>query len=132
MYFRTGDRVRALEDGQLAFVARADRQVKVRGYRVELEEVEAALLSLASVEEAAAFTVPDAEGSLAIRAAVVATSGEGSAEREILTGLRRILPPQAVPERIHAVEAMPRTPTGKVDSKALAAWLTQENAAHGR
>jgi amino acid adenylation domain-containing protein len=131
VYFRTGDRVRVLEDGQLAFVARADRQVKVRGYRVELEEVEAALLSLASVEEAAAFTVPDAEGSLAIRAAVVA-SGEGSAESEILAGLRRILPPQAVPERIHAVDAMPRTPTGKIDGKALAARLAQEDAEHGR
>jgi amino acid adenylation domain-containing protein len=131
VYFRTGDRVRALEDGQLAFVTRADRQVKVRGYRVELEEVEAALLSLASVEEAAAFTVPDAEGSLAIRAAVVA-SGEGSDEREILAGLRRILPPQAVPEKIHAVDAMPRTPTGKVDGNALAARLTQEETPHGR
>ena len=76
VYFRTGDRVRVLDDGKLAFVARADRQIKVRGYRVELEEVEAALLSLAAVEEAAAFTVPDGEGSSAIRAAVV-VGGDG-------------------------------------------------------
>ena len=130
VYFRTGDRVRELEDGQLAFVTRADRQIKVRGYRVELEEVEAALLSLASVDEAAAFAVPDAEGSLAIRAAVVA-SGEGSTERAILAGLRRILPPQAIPEKIHAVDELPRTPTGKVDGKALAARLTQEKTPHG-
>jgi amino acid adenylation domain-containing protein len=125
VYFRTGDRVRVLADGQLAFVTRTDRQVKVRGYRVELEEVEAALLSLAAVDEAAAFTVPDAEGSLAIRAAVVA-SGAGAGERDILAGLRRLLPPQAIPEKIHAVDEMPRTPTGKVDGKALAARLTQE------
>jgi amino acid adenylation domain-containing protein len=131
VYFRTGDRVRVLEDGQLAFVTRADRQIKVRGYRVELEEVEAALLSLASVDEAAAFAVPDAEGSLAIQAAVVA-SGEGAGERDILAGLRRILPPQAIPEKIHAVDEMPRTPTGKVDAKVLAARLTQEQTQHGR
>ncbi len=71
VYFRTGDRVRVLDDGNLTFVARADRQVKVRGHRVELEEVETALLSLDPVEEAAVFTVPDGEGSSAIRAAVV-------------------------------------------------------------
>ncbi len=75
VYFRTGDRVRVLDDGNLTFVARADRQVKVRGHRVELEEVETALLSLDPVEEAAAFTVPDGEGSSAIRAAVVVGTG---------------------------------------------------------
>lgn len=131
VYFRTGDRVRSLDDGQLAFVARADRQVKVRGHRVELEEVEAALLSLASVEEAAAFTVPDAEGSSAIRAAVVA-GGDASSERDIVAGLRKILPPQAIPERIYHVESMPRTPTGKVDGKALQARLIEEDGRNGQ
>jgi amino acid adenylation domain-containing protein len=118
VYFRTGDRARVLADGNLAFVARADRQVKVRGHRVELEEVEAALLSLASVEEAAVFTVPDGEGSQALRAAVVA-GADAPAERDVLADLRRILPPYALPSHIAFVETMPRTPTGKVDVKAL-------------
>ena len=67
-WFRTGDRVRALDDGNLTFVARADFQVKVRGHRVELEEVEAALLSLEGVEEAAVLAVADGEGSSALEA----------------------------------------------------------------
>jgi amino acid adenylation domain-containing protein len=125
-YFRTGDRVREIDDGNLAFVARADRQVKVRGYRVELEEVESALLSLPEVEEAAAFTVDDGEGSLSIRAAVVnGDAPEDRAERRILEGLSRLLPPQALPERIHLVPSMPRTPTGKIDGKALKKKLTE-------
>jgi amino acid adenylation domain-containing protein len=130
-YFRTGDRVRRLEDGNLAFVARDDRQVKVRGYRVELEEVETALLSLAAVEEAAVFTVPDAEGSSAIRAAVVV--GDANAdERTLLASLRRVLPPHAVPEQLAVLETLPRTPTGKVDGNALRARvsLRDDTSAH--
>ncbi len=119
IYFRTGDRARVLADGSLAFVARADRQVKVRGHRVELEEVEAALLSLASVEEAAVFTVPDAEGSSALRAVVTVGADAPPAEREMMAGLRRILPSYALPSQITLVDAMPRTPTGKVDVRAL-------------
>jgi acyl-coenzyme A synthetase/AMP-(fatty) acid ligase len=118
VYFRTGDRARVLADGNLAFVAREDRQVKVRGHRVELEEVEAALLSLTSVEEAAVFIVPDGEGSSALRAAVVA-GAEAPSDRDILADLRRILPPYALPSAITFVESMPRTPTGKVDVKVL-------------
>ena len=131
-YFRTGDRVRQLDDGNLAFVARADRQVKVRGYRVELEEVESALLSLPEVEEAAAFTVDNGEGSLSIRAAVVdGGTQDDPAGRSILEALSRLLPPQALPEKIHRVPSMPRTPTGKVDGKALKKQLTEAEVRHG-
>jgi acyl-coenzyme A synthetase/AMP-(fatty) acid ligase len=123
IYFRTGDRVRALEDGTLAFVARGDRQVKVRGYRVELEEVETALLSLPEVEEAAVLTVPDGEGSASIRAAVVASGTPGATPRDIVAGVRRILPPHAVPAAVSVLPALPRTPTGKVDGRALRAQM---------
>jgi acyl-coenzyme A synthetase/AMP-(fatty) acid ligase len=126
VYFRTGDRVRRLEDGNLAFVARDDRQVKVRGYRVELEEVETALLSLAPIEEASVFTVPDGEGSSAIRAAVVAGDGEAD-ERTLLASLKRVLPPHAVPERIAVLGTLPRTPTGKVDGNALRARFSDRD-----
>jgi amino acid adenylation domain-containing protein len=120
VFFRSGDRARRLPDGNLAFVARADRQVKVRGHRVELEEVETALLSLGSVEEAAVYTVPDGEGSSSLRAAVVVGNDTTVTEREILNELRQTLPPQALPSAIALVSAMPRTPTGKVDARALA------------
>jgi acyl-coenzyme A synthetase/AMP-(fatty) acid ligase len=131
VYFRTGDRVRALEDGTLTFVARADRQVKVRGHRVELEEVEAALLSLAPVEEAAVFTVPDGEGSSAIRAAVVVGAGDPPAPREIRADLGKVLPPYAVPVEVAVLDSFPRTPTNKVDRNALRARLTEEEGRDG-
>ena len=125
VFFRTGDRVRAREDGNLTFVARTDLQVKVRGYRVELEEVESALLSLDAVEEAAAFAVPDGEGSSAIRAAVV-VGGDGSpGQREILAGLAKILPLHAVPAEVVILCSLPRTPTGKTDRNALRTQLTK-------
>jgi acyl-coenzyme A synthetase/AMP-(fatty) acid ligase len=131
VYFRTGDRVRVLEDGNLTFVTRADRQVKVRGHRVELEEVETALLSLDPVEEAAVFTVPDGEGSSAVRAAVVAGIGNRSTERELLVGLKKILPLQSVPTEITFLESLPRTPTGKIDRNALRDNLTNEEGRDG-
>ena len=129
VYFRTGDRVRTLDDGNLTFVARADLQVKVRGFRVELEEVETALLSLEAVEAAAAFAVADGEGSSALGAAVVidpglSSAGDAAREKEILDGLKRILPVHAVPAQIAVLGSLPRTPTGKVDRKALQARWT--------
>jgi amino acid adenylation domain-containing protein len=131
LYFKTGDRARVLPGGNLAFVARADRQVKVRGHRVELEEVETALLSLASVEEAVVFTVPDGEGSSALRAAVVVGAGAPPNEREILGDLRRTLPAYALPSAISFVASMPRTPTGKVDVKVLAGQAAERVAHDG-
>jgi amino acid adenylation domain-containing protein len=125
LYFRTGDRARRLPDGNLVFGARADRQVKVRGHRVELDEVEGALASLASVEEAAVFTVPDGEGSSALHAAVVGPAADTLTERALLAELRNLLPPYALPSQITFLATMPRTPTGKVDVRALVAGEAQ-------
>ena len=122
-WFRTGDRVRRLPDGNLTFVARADFQVKVRGHRVELEEVETALLSLDPVEEAAVVAVEDGEGSSALHAAVVLDSA-AAAPAELRAGLREILPAYSVPAEISTLGSLPRTPTGKIDRKALRSTLT--------
>lgn len=124
VWFRTGDRVRRLPGGDLAFVTRSDLQVKVRGHRVELEEVEAALLGLAAVEQAAAFTVADPDGGATLRAAVVLAAGSPATPREIEAGLRRVLPPHAVPAGIAVLDGLPRTPTGKVDRNALSGDAT--------
>jgi amino acid adenylation domain-containing protein len=126
VYFRTGDRVKLLDSGDLTFVARADFQVKVRGHRVELEEVETALLSLEPVEEAAVFAVADGEGSRALRAVVVTAAADDARANELRAGLSKILPAHAVPAGITTMGALPRTPTGKVDRAALQARL-----AHG-
>ncbi|MGB5160072.1 MAG: amino acid adenylation domain-containing protein [Thermoanaerobaculia bacterium] len=119
VYYRTGDRSRVRSDGNLAFVARSDLQVKVRGHRVELEEIEAALLSLAAVEEAAVFTVPESEGSSAIQAVVVAAKSAEWSRQEALSSLKELLPPYCLPASISQVDSLPRTPTGKVDRNAL-------------
>ena len=100
--------------------------MKIRGHRVELDEVEGALVSLARVDEAAAYTVPDGEGSSALRAAVVAADSDTAPnERDLLAELRDMLPPYALPSRISFVASMPRTPTGKVDVRALIARETE-------
>ena len=78
-----------------------------------------------AVEEAAVFTVPDGEGSSALHAAVVAGRAGIPTERELLAELRNILPPHALPSQIRFVAAMPRTPTGKVDVRALVARQTR-------
>ena len=132
IYFRTGDRVRVLEDGNLTFVTRADRQVKVRGHRIELEEIETALLSLDPVEEAAVFTVPDGEGSSAVRAAVVVGSRRSVVRNgRFWPGLRKILPAHSVPAEITVLESLPRTPTGKVNRNALRDHLAEKEGRMG-
>jgi amino acid adenylation domain-containing protein len=123
VYFRTGDRVRTLDDGNLTFVARADFQVKIRGHRVELEEVENALLAVEQVEEAAALAVPDGEGSLALHAAVV-TARPAPSGQQILAQLGPLLPAYAIPAGLSVLASLPRTPTGKVDRKALESQAT--------
>ena len=121
IFFRTGDQVRQLADGNLTFVARADHQVKIRGHRVELGEVETALLAVDAVEEAVAFTMPNNEGSSDLWAAVVVSPAAECTLRDLQRHLAVTLPRQAVPTEIQVLDALPRTPTGKVDRKALVA-----------
>lgn len=124
-WFCTGDRVRTLADGNLTFAGRADFQVKVRGHRVELEEVEGALLSLDHVHEAATFAVPDDEGSSSIYAAAVVDPAAGIGPRDLAKELRKQVPPYAVPVVIEILESLPRTPTGKIDRKKLKTAMTE-------
>jgi amino acid adenylation domain-containing protein len=129
-WFCTGDRVRILEDGNLAFSGRADLQVKVRGHRVELEEVENALIGLEHVHEAAVFAIPDDEGSSVIHAAVVIDPGAAVSQKELAWALRKALPPYAVPVVIDIVRKLPRTPTGKVDREQLVAESAKGEGDH--
>ena len=108
--YRTGDLARWRPDGALEFLGRLDHQVKVRGFRVEPEEVEAALAACPGVEEAA---VVARDGALV--AYVVATD-TGSLRASVAARL----PSWLVPSAFVAVDALPRTPSGKVDRRALA------------
>ena len=118
-YYRTGDIVRRREDGLMDFVGRSDRQVKVRGYRVELDEVERALVAHPQVNECAAIVVSGAQETNEICVAFLSDPGAAPTDREVLKHLRSLLPTYALPTRIVALDGFPRTGSGKVDRNAL-------------
>ncbi len=119
VFYRTGDLVQRQPDGMYQFLGRKDRQVKTRGYRVELDEVEAALLSHEQVEETAVFPVPDADGSQQIWAAVIVKNGTRIAASDLLKHAAGQLPRYAVPSNIDFLDDFPRTSSGKIDRRTL-------------
>ncbi len=121
VFYRTGDLVRDRGDGNLLFLGRKDRLVKVRGYRVELDEVEAVLSSLPDVAEAAAVDVRDADGHVTIVAAVLLREGAEVDAATLRRGAARRLSVYAVPSRIEVRASLPRTGSGKIDRKAVKA-----------
>jgi amino acid adenylation domain-containing protein len=118
-FYRTGDRVRSLPDGNLRYLGRRDRQVKIRGYRVELDEIEMALLSHAEVREAAVHTVPDGRGSFELSGTVILRPGATLTERHLKQHMAQRLPSHARPVAIAIVSELPRTATGKIHRSAL-------------
>jgi amino acid adenylation domain-containing protein len=118
--YRTGDLVRWRPDGQLEFLRREDLQVKVRGFRVEVGEVEVALAGHPGVREVAVVAPADRNGDRRMVAFVVADSGTG--EGELRSHLAAKLPPYMVPSAFALVERLPVTPNGKVDRVALDDW----------
>jgi acyl-coenzyme A synthetase/AMP-(fatty) acid ligase len=116
--YRTGDLVRELPDGTLEFVGRADEQVKVRGYRVELGEVAVALRRLNGISDAAVVLLDEISGRLG--AAVVREDGCTRTDTEITTELERSLPAYMVPPVLELVSELPVSVTsGKVERQAL-------------
>lgn len=113
--YRTGDLVRRRADGRLVYLGRADDQVKVRGYRVEIAEVEAALAAATGVTAAAVLPVQGPTGTQL--AGFVAGAGVDTARVRAEIGAR--LPAYLVPARITAVESMPLTSNGKLDGERL-------------
>ncbi|MGI5372898.1 amino acid adenylation domain-containing protein [Streptomyces sp. CA-251387] len=115
-WYRSGDRVRRTGDGALEFLGRLDDQVKVRGHRVELGEVEAALLTHPDFARAAVLLV---DGRLVAYVEPRPGSDEPDA-REVRAFLSRTLPPYMLPGRIRSMSAIPLTGTGKIDRTLLA------------
>lgn len=116
--YRTGDLGRFRTDGELVFAGRADTQVKVRGVRVELGEIDAVMARHPDVQGAAAIA-RRIQGQLRLEAHVVPRPN--FREDDLRAWLRRRLPEQMVPSRICLVDRIPLTGNGKVDRAALAA-----------
>ncbi|UVS82803.1 amino acid adenylation domain-containing protein (plasmid) [Burkholderia glumae] len=118
--YRTGDRVCWNERGELIYLGRLDFQVKVRGHRVELGEVELGLNRLAGVKQAAACAV-GVPGQLELAAWLVLEAGVSADLDGWRAALRQTLPEYMIPRSFQVLEALPQTINGKIDRKALPA-----------
>ncbi|MDT0547360.1 MULTISPECIES: amino acid adenylation domain-containing protein [Streptomyces] len=128
----TGDLVRHEGADGYRFVGRRDHMVKVRGYRIEPAEIEAALLALPEVHEALCVTVPDGadpDAGLRLEAYVVPAAGRSPDEARLRRHCLDTLPRYMVPARFRLVADLVRTSTGKADRRALAAAAERDREA---
>jgi amino acid adenylation domain-containing protein len=130
--YRTGDRARWRADGALDYLGRADSQVKIRGQRVETEEIEAVLARHAGVRQAAVVPRSRAQGDFDLVAYYVAGADDKSqtpSATELRTYLRDFLPEYMVPAAFVELDMFPVTPSGKIDRSALPAPSASEDTA---
>ena len=121
--YRTGDRGRWREDGELDFLGRTDHQVKIRGYRVETAEVQAALRRHAGVGKAVDIACERAARPTSLAAFVVPAGDRPLHTARLRAALADELPEYMVPSHIVAVDDFPLTANGKVDTRALQALV---------
>ncbi|HEU4594574.1 MAG TPA: amino acid adenylation domain-containing protein, partial [Pyrinomonadaceae bacterium] len=126
--YRTGDLARRRADGAIEYVGRADNQIKLRGFRVELGEIEAVLSRHPSVREAAVVVRGDGDARR-LAAYVAADAGETDELLQSLDAhLRQHLPGYMIPASVTLLERLPQTPSGKVDRRALPAPTREDEA----
>ncbi|MBT2286935.1 amino acid adenylation domain-containing protein [Paenibacillus polymyxa] len=125
--YRSGDLATWLPDGNIEYLGRIDHQVKVRGYRIELDEIETQLLNIRGVEEAVVLPRDDANGHKQLVAYYVAETR--LAAHELKEELAKQLPGYMIPSHLVQLLQMPLTANGKIDRKALP--VPEEAAAGG-
>lgn len=121
-YYRTGDIVREDEEGRLWFLGRVDNQIKHMGYRIELEEIEAAFAQIDTVNETAVVYRKYEDGTGKIVAFVAPRKTQGS--NDILDEVREILPPYMIPNQVCYLDRLPKNRNGKVDRISLREQVT--------
>ncbi|OYO31765.1 amino acid adenylation domain-containing protein [Janthinobacterium sp. PC23-8] len=124
--YRSGDLAWLLPRGGLVLAGRADHQLKIRGYRVEPAEIEAALLSAAGVRQAVVLAVADDAGQATLVAVVVPDNDAAASEAALREHLASRLPAHMLPGRYALLAALPRLANGKIDRAALAACAPQQ------
>ena len=121
--YKSGDRVRYRENGQLEYIDRIDNQVKIRGFRIELGEIESVLAALPQVEDVLVMTQPSEQGDQRLVAYVVspAAASDETTPADLRSHVKAHLPAYMVPAVFIVLEAFPLTPSGKVDRRSLPA-----------
>jgi amino acid adenylation domain-containing protein len=119
--YKTGDLARYLPDKSIEYLERLDHQVKIRGFRIELGEIESVLLRDSRVARSVAVVREDAPGQKKLVVYVVPTSGTKVSPQELKALLKDRLPEYMIPSRFVVLDALPATPNGKIDRRALPA-----------
>jgi thioesterase domain-containing protein len=117
--YRTGDRVRYRADGAIEFLGRLDRQVKIRGHRIELGEVEAAIARLPQVRDAVVVVRGETTDTRRLVAYVVAAASSGAPPANLWNDLKPLLPEYMLPASIVWLKSLPLDANGKIDRRAL-------------
>jgi amino acid adenylation domain-containing protein len=125
-YYKTGDLVYFNAQGQLVFKGRIDAQIKKRGYRIDLAEIESAALELDGVQEAACFSTLEGENRMIVLT-YQRRQEEEFKEEELIEQCRRRLPSYAFPDRLVELKGFPRTSSGKIIRGQLKDWIEQLN-----
>lgn len=125
--YHTGDRARWLPDGELEFLGRLDHQVKVRGVRVELGEIEAVLREHPAVRHTGAVAVPHPVAGNTLTCFVELQDGAATPVAELRAFLTGRLPNQMVPARLEVRLMLPLTASGKIDRRVLKEWAAQDH-----
>ncbi len=117
--YRTGDLAQYRKDGQMHFLGRVDHQIKIRGFRIEMGEIETMLSQYPGIQEVVVMLREDTPGNKRIVAYLCYEGKEKPESKDMRAFLQQKLPDYMVPSNFVFLEALPRTPNGKVDRKAL-------------
>ena len=117
--YRTGDLGRWLDDGRLQFLGRRDQQLKIRGFRVELEEIESAIRAHPRIRDVAVAGTQGASGAGTSLTAYVVSEGSPLRDADLEPWLADRVPRYMLPDRYLSVADLPRTPAGKLDRRSL-------------
>ncbi len=116
--YKTGDRVKFLENGNLEYLERMDNQVKIRGFRIELGEIENALKSLPQIRDAVVVVKEDSTKNKILSAYLIPTKGKIN-QNQIVKEIKQKIPDYMLPGFYTELDKFPMTPNGKIDRKAL-------------